>query len=159
MKRYQITVGGRSFEVWLLSDPHQDRVEVEVDGQPLVVDVRDLDFEGGDEGPHGLEPIPGIKAAAPSPATAPSVPAGGAHSPPPPGTLAGQPVIAPLPGVVKSITVQPGQRVDPGDELLVIEAMKMDNVIRAPRQGVVHAVRVAEGHRVAHGDVMIEFRG
>ena len=150
MKRYLITIGGRSFEVRLLSDPHQDRVEVEVDGQPLVVDVRDLDEDGRGEGPqHGLVPAPGGKA--PVPGTA-------AQDLPPPGAPSGRAIIAPLPGIVKSVAVQPDQRVALGDELLVIEAMKMDNVIRASRQGVVEAVHVAEGHRVAHGDVIIEYR-
>jgi biotin carboxyl carrier protein len=152
MKRYQITIDGRSFEVRLLSDPGQDRVEVEVDGQSLVVDVRDLDMESSGSGPHVLAAVP--DAAADSATAAPAATPG----PPPPGAKTGRLVAAPLPGVVKSIAVQPGQRVEPGDVLLVIEAMKMDNVVRAPRQGVVHAVRVAEGHRVAHGDVMIEFR-
>jgi biotin carboxyl carrier protein len=148
MKHYEITIGGRSFEVQILTDPLQDRVEVEVDGQPLVVDVRDLDTDGG--GPH---PLP----AAPEEAAAPTTSAV-RQGPPPPGTSGGRSVAAPLPGVVKSIAVQPGQRIEPGDVLLVIEAMKMDNVIRASRQGVVDAIHVAEGHRLAHGDVMIEYR-
>lgn len=150
MKRYQITIGGRSFEVRLLSDPHQDRVEVEVDGQHLVVEVQDLDMDSRGEGPHSLAPVPGATVA-PAAGTTPQGPA-------PPSAPSGRSVAAPLPGVVKSIAVQPGQRVDPGDVLLVIEAMKMDNILRASRQGVVDAVHVAEGHRVAHGQPILEYR-
>jgi biotin carboxyl carrier protein len=62
-----------------------------------------------------------------------------------------------LPGVIKSIAVRPGQRVAAGDELLVIEAMKMDNVIRASRAGAVSAVYVTEAGRVAYGDPLLEF--
>lgn len=152
MKGYQITIGGRTFEVRLLSDPHQDRVEVEVDGQPLVVDVQDL---GSDEA--GPEP-----AAPTSPAAASDVSAARGSGATPVSTPRAAPsvstVAAPLPGVVKSVAVGPGQRVAPGDPLLVIEAMKMDNVIRASREGVVDAVHVAEGHRVAHGQPMIAYR-
>jgi len=99
------------------------------DGQPLVVDVQDLGSDDAGPEPSGPSPSPGAPrvAAAQGPAAAPlSAPSGRA-------------VAAPLPGVVKSIAVLPGQRVSPGDELLVIEAMKMDNVIRAVRQGVVPA--------------------
>ena len=156
MKRYQITIGGRSFEVRLLSDPYQDRIEVEVDGQPLVVDVQDLDMDGRGEGPHrGPGPGPSRKATPPD-STAPATTTA-TQGLPPPGALSGRVVVAPLPGIVKSIAVRPGQRVGSGDELLVIEAMKMDNVIRASRQGVVHAIHVAEGHRIAHGDLMLEY--
>ena len=42
--------------------------------------------------------------------------------------------------------------------MLVIEAMKMDNVIRAARKGIVETVHVAEGHHVAHGELMLEYR-
>lgn len=152
MKQYQITISGRTFHVRLLSDPHGDQVEVEVDGQPLVVDVQDL---GADDG--GAVPA----TPAPSPDTVPAIPAQGLAATlasAPRATPSGRAVNAPLPGVVKSIVVQPGQRVGPGDELLVIEAMKMDNVIRAGQEGVVDAIHVAEGHRVAHGQPLIEYR-
>ena len=65
-------------------------------------------------------------------------------------------VTAPLPGVVKSIAVRPGQRVAPNDELFVIEAMKMDNVIRATRAGVIGAIHIAEGRQVAYGERLLE---
>jgi biotin carboxyl carrier protein len=51
--------------------------------------------------------------------------------------------------------VRPGQEVAPGDRLLVIEAMKMDNVIRAPRRGTIDTLHVAEGQHVAHGDPLL----
>ncbi|HIQ01585.1 MAG TPA: acetyl-CoA carboxylase biotin carboxyl carrier protein subunit, partial [Anaerolineales bacterium] len=78
-------------------------------------------------------------------------PAPGAAAPPT-GT-----VIAPLPGVIKSIAVRPGQRVKFDDELLVIEAMKMDNIIRAQRAGTIETIHVTEGRQVAYGDPLLEF--
>ena len=156
MKRYQITIGGRSFEVQVLSDPYQDRIEVAVDGQPLLVDVHDLDMDGRAEEPkHGPGAAHGEVSTAPGP-TAPAATTA-TQGLPPPGAPSGRVVVAPLPGIVKSLAVRPGQRVSSGDELLVIEAMKMDNVIRASRQGVVHAIHVVEGHRVAHGDLVLEY--
>jgi biotin carboxyl carrier protein len=66
-------------------------------------------------------------------------------------------LVAPLPGLVKSISVRPEQQVSAGDELVVIEAMKMDNVIRATREGIVDSVFVVEGHHVVHGQPMIRY--
>lgn len=69
----------------------------------------------------------------------------------------GQAVLAPIPGVIVSVAVQPGQAVKTGQELCVLEAMKMRNVIRAPRAGVIAAVRVAVGQTVKHKDVLVEY--
>jgi biotin carboxyl carrier protein len=52
--------------------------------------------------------------------------------------------------------VKPGQRVARGDELVVVEAMKMENALRAPHDGTVRAVRVAVGETVAPGRALVE---
>ncbi|HUL79623.1 MAG TPA: biotin/lipoyl-containing protein [Vicinamibacteria bacterium] len=62
----------------------------------------------------------------------------------------------PMPGRVAAVKVAPGQRVARGEELLVVEAMKMENALRAPRDGVVRAVHVAAGDRVAPGRTLVE---
>ena len=66
-------------------------------------------------------------------------------------------VIAPIPGLIFIIKVQKGDKVVPGQELCVLEAMKMKNVIRAPRAGQVAAVNVVNGQHVAEGDILVEF--
>lgn len=66
-------------------------------------------------------------------------------------------VKAPMPGVVNDIYVTPGQAVERGDRLLLLEAMKMNNEIRAPRSGVVQEVRVEKGQRVNKDDVLVAF--
>ena len=53
--------------------------------------------------------------------------------------------------------MRPGQQVSPGDELLVIEAMKMDNIIRASRDGTVETIYANEGHQVAYGERLLEY--
>jgi len=63
---------------------------------------------------------------------------------------------APMPGRVSAVKVAVGQRVQKGDELLVVEAMKMENALRAPRDGVVRAVHVATGEMVAPGRALVE---
>ena len=70
----------------------------------------------------------------------------------PPGCTA---VRAPLAGTVVSVAVGPGNPVAPGDELLVIEAMKMEHEVRAQAAGLVHEVPVAVGATVQTGAVLV----
>jgi biotin carboxyl carrier protein len=65
-------------------------------------------------------------------------------------------VKAPIPGLVARVLVEPGVMVEAGQPLLVLEAMKMENEIRAPRGGTVQMVSVAPGQAVALGTVMVE---
>jgi glutaconyl-CoA/methylmalonyl-CoA decarboxylase subunit gamma len=65
-------------------------------------------------------------------------------------------ILAPIPGVILSVAVGEGASVSVGQEVCVLEAMKMKNVIRAQRSGKVAAVRVANGDHVKHGQILIE---
>ena len=66
-------------------------------------------------------------------------------------------VFSPMPGLVVSLDVEAGQSVRSGEQVAIIEAMKMQNIIRAERDGVVKAVLVASGASVAADEVLIEF--
>jgi 3-methylcrotonyl-CoA carboxylase alpha subunit len=63
---------------------------------------------------------------------------------------------APMPGRVAAVRVSVGQAVKKGEELLVVEAMKMENALRAPRDGVVRALHVAAGDPVVPGRALVE---
>lgn len=63
---------------------------------------------------------------------------------------------APMPGRVSAVKVALGQRVAKGEELLVVEAMKMENALRAPRDGRVKDVRARLGEMVSPGLVLVE---
>lgn len=65
-------------------------------------------------------------------------------------------VRAPMPGLVLSVAVDPGSEIEAGTGLLVLEAMKMENEIRADRKTVVKAVHVAPGDAVGKNDLLIE---
>jgi biotin carboxyl carrier protein len=78
--------------------------------------------------------------------------AGSAARPAGPTSLA-----APMPGLVVRVLVQPGERVHAGQGVVVIEAMKMENELRAPTAGVVRTVPVKAGSAVEKGAVLIEF--
>lgn len=64
---------------------------------------------------------------------------------------------APMPGMVLKILVNPGQEVSKGDSLLVLEAMKMENIIKSPGDGVVREVNVKSGESVEKSQVLIRF--
>ncbi|KNC96487.1 acetyl-CoA carboxylase, biotin carboxylase subunit [Spizellomyces punctatus DAOM BR117] len=68
-------------------------------------------------------------------------------------------ILAPMPGSVVSVAVKEGDTVAEGAELAVVEAMKMQNVLRAPRVGKISKVFVQAGQSVAGDEVMIEFFG
>ncbi|MBI5669883.1 MAG: acetyl-CoA carboxylase biotin carboxyl carrier protein subunit [Chloroflexi bacterium] len=66
-------------------------------------------------------------------------------------------VLSPIPGTIVSISVQVGDSVAFGQELCVLEAMKMKNAIRATRSGQIGAVYVTVGQQVKHHDPLVEY--
>ena len=66
-------------------------------------------------------------------------------------------IVAPMPGLILDILVQPGQKVAKGDKLLVLEAMKMENVIKAAGEGIVSSITVERGMNVEKNQVLIQF--
>ena len=69
--------------------------------------------------------------------------------------MGGDTVLAPMPGLVRDVAVAVGLAVAEGDRLVVLEAMKMEHVLRAPRDGVVAAVAVVTGDQVTAGALMV----
>jgi pyruvate carboxylase subunit B len=67
----------------------------------------------------------------------------------------GQTVRAPMPGKITHVAVRPGDRVQAGDTLVVIEAMKMENELKAAAPGAIAEVRVSAGEAVNPGDVLV----
>jgi pyruvate carboxylase subunit B len=65
---------------------------------------------------------------------------------------------APMPGLVVRVLVEPGQEVEAGVGVVVLEAMKMENELKAPSAGVVGAIRVGAGEPVEKGQVLVELR-
>ncbi|MFI4994370.1 MAG: acetyl-CoA carboxylase biotin carboxylase subunit [Hyphomicrobiales bacterium] len=69
----------------------------------------------------------------------------------------GTALTCPMPGLVKAISVKPGQEVKAGETLCIVEAMKMENVLRAERDAKVKTIRVKEGDTLAVDAVIMEF--
>ena len=63
----------------------------------------------------------------------------------------------PMPGLVVSIDIEEGHKVEDGDKLCTVEAMKMENIIRSETSGIVKKIFCKEGDSLAADEVMIEF--
>lgn len=113
------------------TDSGEEIYTVTVDGKSYSVTVA----AGGDV--SGIAAVGGGSAAAATPAGA------------------GEPVNAPLAGNIFRVLVKPGQQVNAGDKIIVLEAMKMETDICAPRAGTVIAVQAKEGDAVSVGDLLL----
>jgi biotin carboxyl carrier protein len=66
-------------------------------------------------------------------------------------------IAAPIPGVIISISAKPGDSVTVGQEVCILEAMKMKNSIKATRVGKISSVKINAGDHVQHGQILFEF--
>ena len=125
--KYKVTLNGRTYEG-----------EVEA-GKALLLD----EYEAIAPAAHATAP-----SAAPAPVAAPS-------AAPAASLAAGEPVKAPMPGVVLKVQVQQGQAVKAGQVLVILEAMKMENEIVAPKDGTVAQIVAAKGASVESGAPLV----
>ena len=149
MKQYKYKINGAQYDVTIDS----------ISGNLAKVEVNGIHFEVEMQGSTLVEdnlPTPSAVAevAASAPTVAPAVEA--APAPAAKGAAgAGTPVKAPLPGVVTKVLVSAGQTVKKGDNVLVLEAMKMENNITAECDGSVTGICVAAGDSVMEGTVLL----
>ena len=136
--KYKLTVNHQTYEVEI-ENINARPIVVTVDGQRFeVMPENGRQSQGQGEAVARLESKPVRQAPA----------ANGSHT-----------LTAPLPGTVLELFVKPGDVVEAGRVLLVIEAMKMKNSIRSIYSGAVDKVFVSQGQSVAHKQALVEFAG
>ena len=140
MKSYRIKIYGRSYNIEI-EDAHATPVHVSVDGKPYEVSIEKLQTD-----------FPTTLRTEKNSIAKPSVTA-----PFKPPAFYGQIIIAPMPGKITEIKINTGDNVTRGQELCILEAMKMKNSIKSPRDGAIASVRINEGQTVAYGDTLFEF--
>ena len=128
MKTYKFKINGNQYDVAINS----------VEGRNASVTVNGTEYQ------VELEEAPAAAPAAPA-AAAPAAPKPAAPS------GAGKAVTSPLPGVIIAVKVKAGDVVKAGQEVAVLEAMKMENSIEATQDGTVTAVHAAKGDSVLEG--------
>ncbi len=137
--KYHVKVGEKTFEV-----------EIEdINKRPIIARVEGETFE--------VSPENGVKT--PASQAAPTPAAVKAPLPVAPSAVAdtGNALVSPLPGTVTEVFVKPGELVEAGATLFIVEAMKMKNNIRSVRAGKIKAVLVSAGQTVAHKQALVEF--
>ncbi len=161
MRKLLVTIDGTEFEVEVAGPPGEDGfVAVTVDGEPLRVAVsapapeaiewalvdtrpyellvdRDLHWIQSPKGRHSVQ-VRDHEAAVARPISRDGR------------------IKAPIPGLIVRLLVEQGQRVEAGQPVLVLEAMKMENEIVAPRDGVVASLNVRPGQSVALHELLAE---
>ena len=138
MKTYKFKINGNGYEVAINSVEGQT-TSVTVNGTPYTVEL--------EEAPAAAP----VQAAPVQAAQAPAAVQTPAAAPAPAPSGAGKAVTSPLPGVIIAIKVNVGDVVKAGQEVAVLEAMKMENSIEATHDGTVTAINVSKGDSVLEG--------
>ena len=127
MKNFHLTINGKRYAVSVERDPASNDLDITIDGQTHRVEIEEEEAA-----------------------------AAAARRPAPKPTAGGGKILAPLPGEVLSVEVAPGDSARAGDTLLVLEAMKMENVISADSDCTIQAVHVSKGDKVEASQLLME---
>ena len=163
--KYQYTVKGVDYEVEI-QDIEGNIANVTVNGIPFEVEMKQPVKAGkqkvklsgsANEGasssssaPQSAKASAALQSAASSGQTGNAGDAGKAAT--------GKPVVAPLPGTINEIKVKVGDKVNAGDTVVILEAMKMQNNIEAETSGTITGINVNKGDAVMEGDTLVTIK-
>ena len=146
MNKFEYKVQGVDYEVEI-EEMEGNIAKVSVNGIPFEVELKQpINPAKAITRPKVVAPV-AAAAPAPAPAARPAAQAAQAG--------AGAAVKAPLPGTISSINVKVGDKVNVGDTVLVLEAMKMQNNIEAENSGTVTSILVNQGDSVMEGATLL----
>ena len=138
MNQYKYTINGNKYEV-VVGDITDNIATLTVNGEEFKVEMEKQ------AEPDKKKPV--VRAAAAAADDAPAADKGAVNK--------ANAVKAPLPGVITDILVEVGQEVQAGDNVIVLEAMKMANNLQAEKSGKVTAICVKVGESVMEDDALV----
>lgn len=144
-KEFSIVIDGQTYFV-KVTELAGGELEVELDGSIHRVSMAEVAGKDNLSQTLGTTKIAVPATAVPIPPTRRTTAGGENH------------LAAPMPGDIVQILVKPGDQVCIGQELCVLEAMKMKNILRSSRDGVVESIEVTLGQSVKFGDVLVRFK-
>ena len=150
--KYQYTVKGVDYEVEI-QDIEGNIANVTVNGIPFEVEMKQPVMAGkqkvklSEERRVNSEESNSSSSATNASSATTTQPAAAAAS--------GKPVVAPLPGTINEIKVKVGNKVNAGDTVVILEAMKMQNNIEAETSGTITSINVNKGDAVMEGDTLV----
>lgn len=143
--KLRVQIDSQTYEVEV-GDLNTRPILATIDGETFEVWPEDQAVPAAAAAPSAVRPTPSVSTPAPASGAAPAA-----------STDKAKAVLAPIPGVIITINVKEGDSVTVGQEVCVLEAMKMKNSIRANRAGKIAAVRVSTGDQVRKDQVLLEY--
>ena len=147
MAKYQYTVKGVDYEVEI-QDIEGNIANVTVNGIPFEVEMKQPVKAGKQKVKLSGEQKESAPTATPTATATPAATTTAAAA-------SGKPVVAPLPGTINEIKVKVGDKVNAGDTVVILEAMKMQNNIEAETSGTITSINVNKGDAVMEGDTLV----
>ena len=148
MKEYQLKINGNDYNV-VIKEVEDNTADIEVNGTPYRVEYEKPITNQAKKVIKSVTPVARPAAAAPTAAPAAQPAAAPAAS------GAGATVTSPLPGIILDIAVKEGDVVKKGQKIVVLEAMKMENVIESTADGTVTSIKVNKGDSVLEGAPLV----
>ena len=153
--KYQYTVKGVDYEVEI-QDIEGNIANVTVNGIPFEVEMKQPVKAGKQKVKLGGEQT--VKSENNNSSSTSTANATAAPTAKPTAAAAGKPVVAPLPGTINEIKVKVGDKVNAGDTVVILEAMKMQNNIEAETSGTITSINVNKGDAVMEGDTLVTIK-
>ena len=151
--KYQYTVKGDDYEVEI-QDIEGNIANVTVNGIPFEVEMKQPVKAGKQK--VKLSEERRVKSEESNSSSSSATNASSATTTQPAAAAAsGKPVVAPLPGTINEIKVKVGDKVNAGDTVVILEAMKMQNNIEAETSGTITSINVNKGDAVMEGDTLV----
>ena len=150
--KYEYKVKGVDYEVEI-QDIEGNIANVTVNGIPFEVEMKQPVKASKQKVKLGTPAVTTAPSAGSTPASAAPVEET-AEKPAAP-VATGKPVVAPLPGTINDIKVKVGDKVNAGDTVVILEAMKMQNNIEAESAGTIASINVNKGDAVMEGDTLV----